>query len=168
MASEKSAEESDKSKSKFQAPPRTYGLEFWVGVFTLFGVVCFAYLSINIGGMEFSGAGYYTIKARFTNVAGLKVGAPLEIAGVRVGDVKQIALDGTDAMVTMRVKEHISVREDDIAQIRTKGIIGDRYIKLSPGGADDLLAQGDQLSDTESAVEFEEIIGKFVHSLGDE
>lgn len=156
---------SEKTKQEFVPPKRSYGLEFWVGVFTLVGVLSFAYLAINIGGIEFSGAGYYPINARFSSVAGLKVGAPLEIAGVKVGDVNKITLNGTDAIVTLRVKDGINIREDDIAQIRTKGIIGDRYMKISPGGSNEMVEPGGTLSDTESAVEFEEIIGKFVHGL---
>jgi phospholipid/cholesterol/gamma-HCH transport system substrate-binding protein len=159
---------SEEKKASFNPPKRSFAVEFWVGVFTIIGVVCFAYLSINIAGIELSGTGYYSIKAKFSNVAGLKIGAAVEIAGVKVGDVRNIALDGTDALLTLRVKEDIKLREDDIAQIRTKGIIGDRYIKISPGGSEDAIENGGMISDTESAVEFEDVIGKFVHSLDKE
>lgn len=141
------------------------GTEFWVGVFTIAGLLCFAYLSINIGGMRVSNAGYYDVSATFGNVSGLQVGAPVEIAGVQIGEVVDVALVETDALVSLKIKEETPLRDDDIAQIRTKGIIGDKYIKISPGGSEDIIESGGELSDTESAVEFEDVLGKFIHSM---
>ncbi|MCB0322807.1 MAG: outer membrane lipid asymmetry maintenance protein MlaD [Bdellovibrionales bacterium] len=161
--SEKSAEKTQ--REEFALPRRSFTVEFWVGVFTLIGVACFSYLAINIAGMKLSNAGYYMIQARFANVAGLQVGAPVEIAGVQIGEVNNVKLNETEALVSMQIREGIAVRDDDIAQIRTKGIIGDKYIRISPGGSTEHLQPGAELSDTESAVEFEEIIGKFIHSL---
>ena len=139
--------------------------EFFVGLFALIGVACFGYLAIDLAGMKIFQRGFYSINAEFDNIAGLKLGAPVEIAGVKIGDVSKISLSDTIAVVTLQLREEISLRDDDIASIRTKGIIGDKYIKISPGGSEDLIETGGTIIDTESAVEFEEIIGKIIHRM---
>lgn len=160
---------SEKQEEKeFTLPRRRFTVEFWVGLFTLIGSGCFAYLAINIAGMRLTNAGFYQVTAVFTNVSGLTVGAPVEIAGVPVGEVSDLVLEETEAKVTLQIRNEVKLRDDDIALIRTKGIIGDRYLKISPGGAEEFIPQGGQIDDTESAVEFEEIIGKFIHSLSDD
>lgn len=158
------------SPREFVPPRRSYAIEFWVGLFALAGVACFCYLALNIAGMKISNSGYYRVNAIFTNVAGLKVGAPVEIAGVRIGEVRSVTLADTEALVTMQILNEVKLREDDMPQIRTKGIIGDKYVRISPGGSTEYVEAEGELVDTESAVEFEEIIGKIVHSLtsGDE
>ncbi len=154
------------SKTTFELPKRSFTVEFWVGIFTAFGVGCFAYLAINIAGIRISDSGLYKVQAEFDSVSGLKVGAPVEIAGVEVGEVTEILLNPknpTAALVSMQIKDAVQLRDDDIAAIRTKGIIGDRYVKLVPGGSTSYLKNGGKIGDTESAMEFEEIIGKFIH-----
>jgi len=150
----------------FVPPKKTFTIEFWVGLFAIVGVLCFSYLSINIAGMKLSNAGYYAVSASFSNVAGLTLGAPVEIAGVPVGEVTNVLLKETEAIVEMQVRNEVRLRDDDIAQIRTKGIIGDKYVKISPGGSEDNIENGGEIFDTESAVEFEDVIGKLIHSLG--
>lgn len=149
----------------FVPPPKNFTVEFWVGLFAIAGVFCFAYLAINIARIRLSNAGYYVVTAEFRSVSGLKLGAPVEIAGVEIGQVTDISLKGTDAVVSLRIHDEVKLRDDDVAAIRTKGIIGDRYIKLVPGGSSSTVAPGSQLGDTESAVEFEEIIGKLIHRM---
>ncbi len=150
-------------KPEFVPPKHSFTTEFWVGVFALIGVACFAYLAINIASIRLSDAGFYDVQAQFVSVSGLKVGAPVEIAGVEVGEVGAIDLRETEALITLRIQDDVKLRDDDIAAIRTKGIIGDRYIKIVPGGSEKILKAGDSVSDTESAVEFEEVIGKLIH-----
>lgn len=152
-------------REEVRLPKRTYGIEFMVGLFAIVGLAAFAYLSVNIGGMRFGNSGYYTVLAEFDSVSGLQVGAPVEIAGVQVGHIDTVQLKDTVALVKMQIKNGVVIRDDDIAAIRTKGIIGDRYIKISPGGSKSHLKEGEQLTDTESAVEFEEVLGKFIHSM---
>ncbi len=151
------------TKSEFIPPKRSFTVEFWVGVFALFGAGCFGFLALNIASIRLSNSGYYDIMAEFDSVSGLKLGAPVEIAGVEIGSVSAIDLKGTSAQIQLRIQDGVQLRDDDIAAIRTKGIIGDRYIKVVPGGSTSMVAQGGRLSDTESAVEFEEIIGKLIH-----
>lgn len=144
---------------------KNLGAQFWVGVFVIIGLLCFSYLSINIANMKLSSSGFYAIQAKFNDISGLKNGAPVEIAGVKIGEVTKIALQDTLALVTMEIKDGYQLRDDDIAQIRTKGIIGDKYIRISPGGSEIILNHGDMISDTEPSVDFESIIGKFIYSL---
>lgn len=159
------ASSKDEDAKGFTPPARSFTLEFWVGLFALAGVACFSYLAVNIGGLKLSDSGFYKVTAMFTNVAGLKVGAPVEIAGVEIGEVSAVELQSTEARLTLQIRDEIQLRDDDIAQIRTKGIIGDKYVKISPGGSDMILESGDEIADTESAVEFEDVIGKFIHSI---
>jgi phospholipid/cholesterol/gamma-HCH transport system substrate-binding protein len=150
---------------KFQAPKKGYMVEFVVGLFTIFGTICFAYLAVNIAQMKFLRSSSQQIRAEFSNVSGLKDGAPVEIAGVQVGEVSSIELRGTSAMLTLDIHNGVEIRNDDIASIRTKGIIGDRYVKIIPGNSDTLVKAGGAIGDTESAVDLEEILGKLIHQM---
>jgi phospholipid/cholesterol/gamma-HCH transport system substrate-binding protein len=151
--------------SRVDLPKRTFTTEFWVGVFALLGCLSFAYLSINLANMKLTNAGYYQVQAEFANISGLKVGAPVEIAGVQVGEISDISLKNTDAVVTLQIKNGVKLRDDDIAQVRTKGIIGDKYLKISPGGSQENIPAGGELSETESSVEFEDVLGKLIHKM---
>jgi len=142
---------------------KKYSLEFSVGVFVLIGLACLGYLTIKLGKMELFGSDRYTINARFVSASGLKNGASVEIAGVQVGKVTRIAL-GSDytAEVTMQIRRNIALSDDSIASIRTSGLIGDRFISISLGGSDRFLADGDEIEETQSAIDIEELISKFV------
>src|SRR4051812_45199339 len=113
-------------------------LELGVGLFMLAGIACLGYLSVKLGRMELMGGQYYPVSAEFDSVSGLKKGASVEIAGVQVGRVEAIDLNQeTDrARVRLNIRTNVKLEEDVIASIRTKGIIGDKFIKLKPGGAD--------------------------------
>jgi len=137
-------------------------LELGVGIFVLAGLACLAYLAIHLGKMEVLGSGYQ-LTAEFDNVSGLKVGASVEVAGVEVGRVESIRLSPTDqAQVVLSLEKGLKVYADAIASIRTKGIIGDKFVKLSPGGTEQLLPPGGKIRDTESSVNFEELISKYI------
>ena len=161
----KDKNEVEKTSNGVKLPSRTYYTEFIVGVFSLIAMVCFAYLAINIGGFRVGGGGAYLINSKFKNVAGLKVGSPVEIAGVRIGEIEGVRLEGVEALVYMRINKGVKIREDDIAVVRTKGIIGDKYIKIIPGASDAFLAEGDELIENESAMDFEEIVGNIVKKV---
>ncbi len=138
-------------------------LELAVGVFVLAGLACLAYLAVHLGKMEFFGQGY-RVAADFSNISGLKPGATVEVAGVEVGRVESITLTSGDrAKLMLRLVPGLKVYDDAIASIRTKGIIGDKFVKLSPGNSGNLIANGGKIRDTESAVEWEELIGKYIH-----
>lgn len=136
--------------------------EISVGLLMIVGIACLGYLSINLGGVTLFGSDTYTIEAAFKSVEGLEPGASVEIAGVPVGKVKQIRLEENDAQVLMEIENTARISDDTIASIRTKGIIGDKFIKLSPGWSEDYLKEGDLLMDTESAISIEELVNKYL------
>ena len=141
-------------------------LETIVGFFMLAGILCLAYLSIKLGKLELMGGDYFNVYADFDSVSGLKSGASVEIAGVEVGRVDRIGLDPkneSQAQVSMQVRRGVKLQDDVIASVRTRGIIGDKFILLKPGGSDKLLANGGRIRDTESAVDLEDLVSKFIH-----
>lgn len=145
-------------------------LETIVGIFVLIGILCLAYLSIKLGRMEILGGDYYEVIALFDSVSGLKSGASVEISGVEVGRVERIVLDpksGAQARVYLRIRSGVRLTDDTIASVRTRGIIGDKFILLKPGGSEKLLAAGERLRETESAIDFEELISKYIHGQVD-
>jgi phospholipid/cholesterol/gamma-HCH transport system substrate-binding protein len=126
------------------------------------GIACLVYLSINLGNVDLFGSDSFMIDAKFGSIEGLEVAASVEIAGVPVGKVKRITLEENEAFVQMEIKKGTKITEDTIASIRTKGIIGDKFVKLSPGGSDNLLGDKDVLMDTESAISLEELVSKYI------
>ena len=142
---------------------RKGNLELAVGGFVLLGLVCLAYLAIHLGKMEVWGGGYRVV-ANFDNVSGLGQGAPVEVAGVQVGRVEAIRLTpGDRAVVTLRLEPGLQLHDDAIASIRTKGIIGDKFIQLSPGNSEKLISAGGTIHDTESTIDLEQLISTFIH-----
>ena len=141
-----------------------YRLETAVGVFVLIGLACIGYLTIKLGKMELLGENFYPLKAKFFSVSGLKPGAAVELAGVQIGQVDEIRLD-TDryvAGVKLKIQKDIKLSEDVIASIKTSGLIGDKFIKLAPGSSDIYLEPGESIVETESALDIEELISKYV------
>ena len=133
-----------------------------MGLFMILGLACLVYLSVNLGEVAIFGSDTYTITATFSSIEGLEPGASVEIAGVPVGKVKAISLDENNALVSMEIKKGTKISDDTIASIRTKGVIGDKFVKLSPGGSDIFLEDKDALLDTESAISLEELISKYI------
>ena len=135
-----------------------------VGVFVLVGLLCVAYMTIKLGKMEvFSDEGF-ELKASFTNVSGLRVGADVELAGVPVGRVTNIVLtDDMRARVSLRLDRPLQLTDDTIASVKTSGLIGDKYISLSPGGSPDILPAGGEITETEAPTDLESIIAKYAH-----
>jgi phospholipid/cholesterol/gamma-HCH transport system substrate-binding protein len=138
-------------------------LELVVGVFVLVGLACLAYLSIKLGKLEVIGGDNYVVEAEFTSASGLKSGASVEIAGVEVGRVKGIALQSDRAMVALAIQNGVKLYTDSIASIKTRGIIGDKYVALSVGGGGDPLKEGEKIRDTESGLDLEELVSQYVH-----
>ncbi len=142
---------------------RRVNLELVVGVFVLVGLGCLTYLAVHLGKMEVFGSGY-RVYGVFDNISGLKKGASVEVAGVEVGRVESIRLTpGDRAQVSMLLQPGLKLTDDTIASIRTKGIIGDKFIKLSLGNSEKIIPPGGKIRDTESAVEWEELISKYIH-----
>lgn len=135
-----------------------------VGIFMLIGIACVGYLTIQLGKMQWLGDDFYALDARFKSAAGLKTGSQVEIAGVQVGQVGSIQFDPKRqmALVQLKIQKNIVLTDDVIASVKTSGLIGDCYIKLTPGGSGLVLKPGDQITETESAIDFEELISKYV------
>ncbi len=141
---------------------RKFDLEFMVGLFLIAGIICLGYLSIKLGKMEVLGGGGYELEALFSNSGGLKTGAAVVIAGVEIGKVKSITLDDYQARVVMVLPEDIEIQEDAIASIRTKGLIGEKFVEITPGGSDIILKPGERIRDTQPAVDLEQLISSYV------
>ena len=135
-----------------------------VGLFVLAGFLAFVYMSLQLGEFSvFSMEKTYSVQATFENVSGLKRGALVEMAGVNVGKVSTIALGENDrAQVHLQINNGVKITDDAIASIKTQGIIGDKYIKISQGGSEDVLVDGGVISETESALDLEELVSKYI------
>lgn len=141
---------------------KKFNLEMSVGVFMLVGLLAIAYLTLNLGGLELFGGDYYRVHAGFDSVSGLKAGARVEIAGVPVGKVGRISLVDDRADVVLALKPEVKIGSDVFASIKTQGIIGDKFVLLTPGMEEDYLKDGDEITETESAVDLEALISKYV------
>ncbi len=138
-------------------------LELAVGAFVLAGILCLGYLSIKLGKLEIIGGDLYEVAAQFNSASGLKSGATIEIAGVEVGRVRGITLKEDRAVVTLAIENGVKLYTDTIASIKTRGIIGEKFLSLSPGGGGDPLKPGEVIRDTESGLDLEELVSQYVH-----
>jgi len=140
--------------------------DFAVGVFVLIGLCGIAYLSFTVGGLSYTGRGGLKLYATFDQIADLKVRAPVEIAGVPVGQVKGIRLnDDFRARVLLDVDQSLKLPVDSSASIVTSGLLGDRYIAIEIGAEDEFLRDGEEIAYTDSALVLERIIGKFLYNF---
>ncbi len=138
-------------------------VETTVGIFMLIGFGALVYLALQLGEVPFLTSGKsYILNAEFDNVAGVKKGASVQIAGVVVGEVAGVSLGKNEAAVlALRLNRDIRVPTDSMASVKSQGIIGDKYILLSLGGDEEIFAPDDMLRETESSVDIESLISKF-------
>lgn len=143
---------------------KRFNVEFFVGLFVLAGILSIGYLTIKLGKLNVFSGNTYLVSAQFSNVSGLTTGARIEVSGVEVGSVKSISLNNTDqvAVLTLQINAGIVLTDDVIASVKISGLIGDKYIKLTLGGSDTVLGDGDIIEETESVVDLEELISKYV------
>ncbi|MCF8051640.1 MAG: outer membrane lipid asymmetry maintenance protein MlaD [Desulfobacterales bacterium] len=139
-------------------------IETAVGIFMVIGIACVGYLTIKLGQMELMGGNYYSVYAGFQSVTGLKSGAQVEMAGVPIGRVETIALDHErqEARVELKIEKGVELSDDVIASVKTSGLIGDKYIMLTPGSGMAFLEPGGKIIETESAIDIEALISKYV------
>jgi len=142
-------------------------LEIGTGLFVLLGFAALLFLTTQLpaSGLKLGGAkaGYH-VTAEFDDVGDLKVGSPVTMSGVRLGEVSGIRFDPKDykAVVTMRFdQQYNQIPEDSFASIQTQGLLGGKYIGLSPGGLDTYLKDGGRIDQTQSAIVLESLINKF-------
>ena len=141
---------------------KQFNLEVIVGLFVILGLCALAYLSIRLGQLQIGQGNTYDLTAVFPTVAGLREGATVEIAGVQVGRVQDIKLTDYAAAVTLRIDQQVQLQEDAIASIRTRGLIGEKYVRVSPGGSERLLTAGGRLREVEPPIDIETLIGHFI------
>ncbi|PKN51321.1 MAG: outer membrane lipid asymmetry maintenance protein MlaD [Deltaproteobacteria bacterium HGW-Deltaproteobacteria-13] len=142
---------------------KKYTMETIVGIFVIFGLICVGYMTVKLGKVDIFGDKSYTLIAKFTTVAGLRIGSPVHILGIDVGRVERITIDQENlkAVVEIKIKKDIKIYDDAIASIKTEGLIGDKYLSIDPGGGGSLLANKGVITDTQAAVDVEELISKY-------
>jgi phospholipid/cholesterol/gamma-HCH transport system substrate-binding protein len=146
----------------------TRKMEFYVGIFVIIGMICCIYLFISLGEIGFGQQMRYPVYGYFTSVSGLKKGAVVEMAGVEIGAVSDITLDEEQllAKVKFSIDKNVSLSDDVIASVKTSGIIGQKYIDIAPGGSEIILEPGEQIFATESALDIESLVRKFIFKKG--
>ncbi len=142
---------------------KKYTMESTVGIFLVFGLACIGYLTVKIGHPSFLQDNFYSLFARFTSVAGLRVGSPVDMFGIEVGRVAGLTMDQENqkAVVKMSIQKGIKIYDDSIASIKTEGLIGDSYLSIDPGGGGALLKPGGVIVQTQPAVDISGVIGKY-------
>ncbi len=142
---------------------KKYAMETVVGIFVVIGLLCVGYMTVKLGKVDFLQSDTYSLVAKFTTVAGLRIGSPVNILGIEVGKVENITMDQKDlkAVVKIRLKKDIKIYDDAIASIKTEGLIGDKYLSIDPGGGGDLLANNGVITETQAAVDIEQLISKY-------
>lgn len=142
---------------------KKFDLELTVGIFLLLGILSLGYVSVKLGELEIGGSEGYTVYADFEKAGGIKPKAIVEVAGVPVGTVKSISITGDyRARVELSIDKNIKLQDDAIASIKTKGLIGEQYVQITPGGSEKFISDGGKIRETESAIDIEELISKYV------
>jgi phospholipid/cholesterol/gamma-HCH transport system substrate-binding protein len=142
---------------------KKFDMEMAVGVFIIVGILALAYLSVKLGRLEVIHTGGYTLYADFSDIGGLKPGASVVIAGVQVGSVKSMRLNRDyQARVALNMDKGVAIQDDAIASIKTKGLIGEQYVQITPGGSEKNLLPGGTIRETEPALDIQGLISKYV------
>jgi len=140
-------------------------IDLWVGIFVVLGIGALLFLALRVGNLvSFSAGETYYVQARFANIGGLKIRAPVKSAGVVVGRVADVRFDNDsyEALVSINLDQHYSFPRDTTAKILTSGILGEQYVGLEAGGDGVMLKQGDRIRLTQSAVVLENLISQFL------
>jgi len=142
---------------------KRYRYETAAGIFVLIGLVCVGYMTVKLGKIKLLDHDSYSLYARFSSVSGLRIGNPVDMLGIQIGEVAGFRLDQEKqvVMVEFKIREGIKVYEDAIASIKTSGLIGDRYVSLDAGGSGALLKPGGVITQTESPPDLSDLIGKY-------
>lgn len=133
-----------------------------VGLFLAIGIVCFGWMSTKLARKEFFSRNGYEVQASFSNGSGLRRGTPVVIAGVEIGRVESVTLEDYEAKVHLLIQQGVVLQSDTIASIKTKGLIGEKYIELTPGASERIVPSGGVIRETQSAMDLESLIGKYI------
>ncbi len=137
-------------------------LEAAVGFFLVIGIFSLAYISVKMGKFEVLGTKGYTVYATFTEAGGIKSGASIEIAGVTIGRVTGVRLDNNyEALLSLQINTGVKLQEDAIASIKTSGLIGEKFVQITPGASEKYIPEGGRIRETESAIDIESLISKY-------
>jgi phospholipid/cholesterol/gamma-HCH transport system substrate-binding protein len=142
---------------------KKYSIETVVGIFVVIGLICVVFMTVKLGKVSFFGDNYYSLYANFASVSGLRVGNLVEIDGIEVGRVENLGIDQEKqaALAELKIRKGIKIYDDASASIKTAGLIGDKFIKIDPGGSGDMLKPGGRISETNSPIDIEELISKY-------
>ena len=142
---------------------KKFAMETSVGVFFFVGLLLIGIMTVKLGHVSLFGEKTYPLSARFTSVTGLRVGSPVYMFGIEVGRVERLTMDQKDrkAAVDLQIKQGIKVYDDAIATIKTEGLIGDKYLRIDPGGAGELLNPGGTITETQPDLDIGDLIGKY-------
>jgi phospholipid/cholesterol/gamma-HCH transport system substrate-binding protein len=141
---------------------KKYSMETIVGIFVVIGLICVGYMAVKLGKVNLLGEETYTLTARFSSVSGLRVGSSVDVYGIEVGRVTALAIDSERqmALVEMKIKKGMKVYDDASATVKSSGLIGDKYVKIDPGGAGEALKSGGMITQTSVPADIEDLIGK--------
>ena len=142
---------------------KKYSIETTVGIFIVAGLICIGYMTVKLGNVSLFGEKSYPLKARFTSVAGLRVGSSVEVYGIQVGTVTSLTIDQEKQMgvVGMKIDKGTVIYDDASAIVKTAGLIGDKYVKVDPGGSGEVLKPGGTITQTSVPADIEDLIGKY-------
>jgi len=142
---------------------KKYSIETTVGIFVVIGLICVGYMTVKLGKASFFGEETYPLYARFASVSGLRAGSSVEIYGIQVGSVTSLGIDPEKQMgiVSIKVNKGTKVYDDAMATIKTSGLIGDKYVKIDPGGGGEILKPGGTITQTSVPADIEDLIGKY-------
>jgi phospholipid/cholesterol/gamma-HCH transport system substrate-binding protein len=142
---------------------KKYSKETVVGIFVVIGLICIAYMAVNLGNVGFIGENTYSLYGKFNTVTGLREGNPVNMLGLEIGRVRKFIMDqeNQQVVVEFKINKGIEVYDDAIASIKTEGLIGDKYVAVDSGGGGDLLENGDTITDTNSPTDIMELISKY-------
>ncbi len=142
---------------------KKYSIETVVGVFVVIGLLCVGYMAVKLGKVSIFGDENYNLFARFSNVAGLRIGSAVDVYGIEVGTVNSLSIDPKSqmAVVGMRIRNDMTVYDDAAATIKSSGLIGDKYVKIDPGGSGEPMKSGSFIMQTSVPPDIEDLIGKY-------
>ena len=142
---------------------KKYSLETVVGIFVVIGLLCVAYMTVKLGKVTLVGNNYYSLYAHFGSVSGLREGSPIEIDGIEVGRVERLTLDQEKqlALITLKIQKGVKVYDDASAAIKTAGLIGDKFVKIDPGGSGEVLKPEGTITETTTPTDIDDLISKY-------
>lgn len=141
---------------------RKISLELGVGVFVVVALVLFGYFTVRIGQADSLGGRGYELTARFSDVGGLKRGAEVCIAGVPIGRVKEVSLLDYQASVLMAIAGDVTIQDDAIATVKTRGLLGETLVEITPGGSEVNLKPGERIRETQPALDLYGLVAKYI------